>query len=86
MALRDMGEVVYTWCVTGGFVFDRAPPHVSGRRERSGRMDRPDNEEAGREGDLGPFLRRSSHPTECSRCDPENHTLRVTDDVAAYSA
>ena len=86
MALSNMGAVANTWCVTSGFVFDRAPQHASVRHERSGRRIRRSNDEAGREGGLGSLLRGSSHLTGCSRCYPENSILRVTDDVAAYPA
>ena len=53
MALSNMGAVANTWCVTSGFVFDRAPQHASGRRERSGRRIRRSDDEAGREGGSG---------------------------------
>ena len=53
MALSNMGAVANTWCVTSGFVFDRAPQHASVRRERSGRRIRRSDDEAGREGGSG---------------------------------
>jgi hypothetical protein len=54
MALSSMRAVANTWCVTSGYMFDRAPPHAPRRpRERSGRRIRHGNDEAGREGGSG---------------------------------
>jgi hypothetical protein len=54
VTLSNMEAVAKTWCVAGGFTFERAPPLASGRpRERSGRRNQDSNDEARREGGSG---------------------------------
>jgi hypothetical protein len=86
MAFSDMEAVANAWRVTSGFVFDKAPQHVSGHRERSDRIIRDRNGETGRGGGPGIVPTRIIPFDGMWPCDPENSNLRVTDDVAAYSA